>query len=141
MANEQSLASYLVREVRPPNKKNLDSDVEWIARSLGLVEVRDRRKSAMKVFRTLVKIASKGKSLGSKQVSNQVGLSRGTVVSHLNHMMASGVVIRRESRYELRMRSVEKTVDEVEKDVCRVLQNIKEIARDVDYRLGLQYRK
>lgn len=141
MVNGHSLASYLIREVRPPNKKNLDSDLEWIARSLGLVEVRDRRKSAMKIFRILVKTASEGKRLGSNQISNQVRLSRGTAVSHLNHMMASGVAIRQESRYELRMRSVEKTVDEIEKDIYRVLQNVKEIARDVDRRLGLQYRK
>ena len=141
MASERSLATYLLREVRASNKKNLQSDLEWIARSLGLVEMRDRRKSAMRIFRTLVKIASEEKSLGSNQVSNQVRLSRGTVVSHLNRMMASGLVIRQDGKYELRMRSVEKTVDEVEKDICRVLQNVKEIARDVDYRLGLLYRE
>jgi predicted transcriptional regulator len=94
----------------------------------------------MKIFRLLVQTTGEGKNIASERISNEVHLSRGAVVSHLNRMIASGVAIRQDNRYELRMNSIEKMIDEIENDVCRVLQNVKEVARDVDERLGLRYR-
>jgi predicted transcriptional regulator len=135
------LASYTIKDAGLPSKKNLESDIEWIARSLGLIGARDKEKSAMKIFRMLVETAREGGKLRSDGISSFVRLSRGTVVSHLNHMMTCGLAVRRENRYELRVRSMERTIDEIEKDICRVLRNIKEIARDVDERLDLRYRE
>ena len=136
-----SHASYIINDVKLPHRKNLENDLEWIARSLGLIGARDKEKSAMKIFKVLVRSAGDGTNLRSDGISNDVHLSRGTVVSHLNHMMACGLTVRRDNRYELRVRSMERTVDEIEKDICRVLRNIKEIARDADEYLDLRYRE
>ena len=140
---ESALSSYVIREIRPPSRKDLNGDLEWVARSLGFVEARDRGKSAMKIFRVLVERAGRGTGTGlaSEQISNHVDLSRGAVVAHLNRMMASGLAIRRENKYELRVRSVEQTINEIEKDISRVLHNVREIAREVDGRMGLRYRR
>lgn len=138
---ESALSSYVIREIRPPSRKGLNGDLEWIARSLGFVEARDKGKSAMKIFRVLVEQAGRGRGLASEQISNHVDLSRGAVVAHLNRMMASGLAIRQENKYELRVRSVEQTINEIEKDISRVLHNVREIAREVDGRMGLRYRR
>jgi len=63
------------------------------------------------------------------------------MVHHLNRLVNAGLVIHRRNRYELRMKSLTKTVEEVEKDILCVLEDIKEITSEIGNALNFPNRR
>ncbi len=137
---EESLAEYVINGVRLPLKEDFDQDVEWICKSLGFLETRDKEKTAARIFKVLLEAAGQGKGLSSDELAEKIGLTRGTMVHHLNKMIKSGIIIRHEGQYKLRCLSLRKTVEEIERDVDRIVENMVKIAQSIDNSLGLSYR-
>jgi len=55
--------------------------------------------------------------------------------------MKSGLVIHQEGRYKLRGRSLANTVEEIERDIHRIFENIYKVAETIDNTLGLFFRQ
>ena len=51
--------------------------------------------------------------------------------------MESGIVIHEGNRYTLRVENLKSLIDEVEKDIKRACDDLKEVAKEIDGRLGL----
>jgi len=122
---------------RAPEKENLNYELQWFGNSLGLFNLRDKDKSCFRIFIALLKAVKKGEILSSDELSNKLNLSRGTVVFHLNKLMDSGIVITKNKRYMLRVENLKELIDEMERDMQKVCSSLKEIAGDIDERLGL----
>ncbi|RLI37406.1 hypothetical protein DRO55_01430 [Candidatus Bathyarchaeota archaeon] len=137
---EEALAEYRILNVRIPPTVNYEQDVEWICRSLGFLEARDKRKTAAKIFKFLLEAASRQSGYSSNELAEKIGLTRGTVVHHLNKMMKCGLVIYHEGRYKLRGRSLKGTLGEMERDISRVFENLYKVASTIDETLGLSNR-
>ncbi len=135
-----ALAEYLILDVRLPLTPDFDSDVEWICKSFGFLESRDKEKTAAKIFKALLEAAKEGKGLSSDELSEKVGLTRGTMVHHLNKLTQSGLVIRREGQYELRGRSLQRTIREIKRDLDRIFENMEQVAESIDKKLEIAYR-
>lgn len=138
--DEEPLAEYSVRQLRPPITKDLTTDVEWVCCSLGFLRSRDEEKTATRILTSLLGASRDGGSLSSDEMARQIGVTRGAVVHHLNKLRSAGLVIRRENRYELRMRSLQMTLEEIEKDIARVLGDVKRIAREIDEAMSIPSR-
>lgn len=134
------LRRYVVKNLKHPLKEDVNRDIEWLCNCLGFVGTKDKEKTAIKIFKLLVEAAKEGKGLTSDEITESVKPTRGAVVYHLNKFMRSGIVIKVNSRYELRMSSIKKTVEEINLDIQRVFHNISEIAESVDGRMGLNSR-
>jgi predicted transcriptional regulator len=89
------------------------------------------------VFIQLVKAAKKGEGLSSDELASMLGLSRGTVVHHLNRLMESGLVVANKNTYNLRVNNLEVLIDELQRDAERALDDLRTVAKDIDERLGL----
>ncbi|MFQ6075706.1 MAG: ArsR family transcriptional regulator [Candidatus Bathyarchaeia archaeon] len=137
---EEERARYVLIDVRRPLRENLEEDIEWFARCFGFLETRDVAKTAAGIFAALLYAAAEDGGLTSDELSEKIGVTRGAIVHHLNKMMGSGLVIFHGGRYKLRERSLRRTVEEIGRDVSRVLENIVEIASDIDEKLNLPYR-
>jgi len=137
---EEALAEYTVLDVRIVPTANVEQDIEWICKSFGFLESRDKEKTAARIFKALLEAARKGEGFSSDELAERLGLSRGTMVHHLNKLMKSGLVIHHEGRYKLRGWSLQRTVEEVQRDITRVFENIKQVAKSVDENLGLLHR-
>ena len=137
---EKPIAQYTVKDIRLPVTKDRVSDVEWICQCFGFMEFKDEERTATRVFKALLDAGKTGKGLTSQEIARKVKLTRGAVVHHLNRMIRSGLVIRRGSYYELRVRSLEKTVEEVERDITRVFENLKAVAREIDDSMNMPRR-
>lgn len=122
-------------------REELLEDLEWVCRSLGFPCERDKDKTIIKIFESLIERARNSDGISSDEMASVVGLTRGAVVYHLNKMIRCGLILRRENLYELRMNSLQMTVDEIESDIHRILNNIRKIAKGVDEKLGLPYRE
>ena len=126
----------IIRSSRPV-RKSINEELQWFGTSLGLFNLRDKDKSCFRIFIELVKSAKKGESLSSDDIAEKLGLSRGTVVHHLNRLMDSGLVVTDKKTYMLRVSNLEVLVDEIERDTKRALEDLKQVAQQIDERLGL----
>jgi predicted transcriptional regulator len=120
-----------------PIKKSINEKLQWFGVSLGLFSLRDKDKSMFRIFIELLKAAKAKKGLSSDELAAQLGLTRAPVVHHLNKLIDSGVVTVEKNRYYLRVDDLEHLVDEIEKDVKRSCDDLREVAKELDSWLNL----
>lgn len=138
---EETLAEYRIFIVRKLPTVDVEKDLEWICRSFSFMEPRDRKGTAYNIFRVIVETARTNEGLSSDELAEKLALSRGTMVHHLNKMIKSGLVIRHESQYKLRGRSLKSTIEEVHRDVNRIFDDLLSVAGTIDDTLGLLSRR
>lgn len=122
-------------KVRHSLAPDVNEQLQIIGGSLGLFSLRDKDKSCFRVFITLIHSLHRGSGLTSDEIAVLTGLTRGTVVFHLNKLMASGIVELDRGRYVLTFDSMDELVARVEENVQKTLQELRETAKDVDRRL------
>ena len=122
-------------KIRKPVRNEINEELQWVGASLGLFNLRDKDRSCFRIFVELLKSSKKGEGLSSDEIAFKSGLSRGTVIHHINKLIESGLVIVEERKYVLREARLEPLIDEVEKDIIRSLDGLRSIARDIDLKL------
>jgi len=135
------LKEFTIRKLREPTEKQIDKDIEWVCNSLGFVRSRDHDKTAYEILKALIKSAKTGKGLTSEELADKVKPTIGSVIYHLKNLMKAGLVVKLDSTYELRMKSLLTTIDEINKDINSILVDIKKVAGDIDNKLGLEHRR
>ena len=123
--------------IRKPQYKNINEELQWLGASLGLFNLRDKDKSCFRLFIALLKASRTGKGLSSDQLTDQLKLSRGTTIHHLNKLMEAGMVIKNRNVYLLRVTNLHALIEEVEKDTKRITEALKDVASEVDKWMGL----
>ena len=123
--------------VSRPRQHNVNDELKWLGHSLGLFTERDKDSSLYRLFVELIKSRRSNQLLTSDELAHRVGLSRGTVVHHLNKLLESGIVVSERNRYALRVGNLEVLIEELRKDVRRTLDDLKAIARQIDEELEL----
>jgi DNA-binding transcriptional ArsR family regulator len=134
-------ARYAIYDAPAPLKSDRESDLEWICRCFGFLESRDKMKTAARIFAALVEAPREKGGISSDELAEKVGVSRAAVVHHLNKMTGSGLVIRREGLYRLREQNLENTVIEIQRDVARIFENLRRIAREIDESMNMPRRE
>lgn len=124
-------------QTRKPANPTLNDELQWFGNSLGLFGERDRDRSAFRLFLELLKAAKRGHPLSSDDLAEELGLTRGTVVHHLNNLIDAGIVVYDGRRYWLREPRLEVLLDELRKDMERTIDDLKRAAKDIDETLRL----
>ena len=122
-------------KIRKPVRNELNEELQWVGASLGLFNLRDKDRSCFRIFVELLKSSKMGNGLSSDEIAFKSGLSRGTVIHHINKLIESGLVIVEERKYVLREAKLEPLIDEIEKDVIRSLDGLRAIAKDIDKKM------
>ena len=123
--------------IRKPTEHNVNKELQWIGSSLGLFNLRDKDKSCFRVFIELLKSSKAKQTLTSDDLALRLSLSRGTIIHHINRLLESGLVIHEGNSYILRVENLKALIEEVEKDIKRACEDLKEVAKEIDERLGL----
>ena len=123
--------------IRKPSEHNVNQELQWLGSSLGLFNLRDKDKSTFRVFIELLKSAKKHETLTSDELAARLDLSRGTIVHHINKLIEHGLVIHEGNRYILRVDNLKNLIEELEKDLRRACDDLKDVAKEIDERLGL----
>ncbi|MBI2144822.1 helix-turn-helix domain-containing protein [Candidatus Woesearchaeota archaeon] len=126
----------IIRIARP-RLGNVNDELKWLGHSLGLFNERDKESSLYRLFVELIKSNRAGNAITSEELAQRLHLTRGTVVHHLNKLLESGIVVSDRNRYALRVRNLEVLIDELRKDIRRTLDDLREIARQIDEELRL----
>lgn len=122
---------------RQPKESDINEKLQWFGGSLGLFGMRDKDKSCFRIFIVLLKGLKEEKPLSSDEIAEQTGLTRGTVVHHLNRLMSSGIVTAERRGYILKVDKLEHLVDIIKDNVDRAFENLKEVGKELDDKLGL----
>ncbi|MFT4343828.1 MAG: helix-turn-helix domain-containing protein [Candidatus Woesearchaeota archaeon] len=122
---------------RKPSKQNLNDKLQWLASSLGLLNLRDKENTCFRIFIELIKNAKTDIELTSDELAYRLNLTRGTIVHHLNKLIEAGLVVERKNRYYLRVNNLKQLIGEVENDVHRTLMDLRNMASEIDEHLGL----
>jgi DNA-binding transcriptional ArsR family regulator len=138
---QKALRQFTIKRLREPVDKQLDEDIEWICNSLGFLSSRDQDKTAYRILKALIESAKDGIGMTSEELAQCVEPTIGSVHYHLIKLMKAGLVVKLGSVYELRMNSLRKTIEEIERDIRRTLVDIKRIAGDIDGQVGLEHRQ
>ncbi len=126
-----------IYRITKPKEKNINEELQWFFDSLGLLGNRDRNKSCFRMVITLLKDLRQGEGMTSDEIADKVQLSRGTVVHHLHNLMDSGVVVLHRNKYMLRVENLRNLVDELSEDLYKTMQELKEVAEEIDKRMEL----
>ena len=133
----QKSQKITIIKIRKPIRHSINEDLQWFGSSLGLFGLRDKDKSCFRIFIELLKSAKLHKPLSSDDIANNLNLSRGTVIHHINKLIEAGIIIPQKNRYVLRVGNLEVLVDEIKKDIERTCEDLKEIAKEIDKWLDL----
>jgi len=135
--NRRAGFKIVIRKVERPFSARAGDELDWICQSLGFFEPIDREKTASQIFKEIMKATDRGEALSSTAIAERVGMSRGSVINHLNNLMRSGLIIRQGRYYSARSRSVYRTIEEIEEDIERIFLRMKRTAQEIDEELGI----
>ena len=119
-------------KIRKPSQRDVNEELQWLGDSLGLFNERDKDKSCFRIFIELLKSTRAHRPVSSDEIAYKLGLSRGTVMHHINKLIDAGIVIVEQGKYILRVDHLEQLIDELEKDIQRACDDLRTIARDID---------
>ncbi|HIP74507.1 MAG TPA: hypothetical protein EYH23_00275 [Euryarchaeota archaeon] len=121
----------------PPLTRDAKEELQWILESLGVPE-----RFAEEYAELLIRIAKKreDEKISTSSLAEERGEKRTSLSYHINRMVAMGLITR-EGRYIcLRASNFERMIEEIERDVQRMFEDLKKVAREVDELLGLPRR-
>jgi len=124
-------------QIRKPTERNVNQELQWLGTSLGLFNLRDKDKSCFRVFIELLRSAKAHQTLTSDELAVRLALSRGTIIHHINRLIESGLVVHEGNTYTLRVESLRSLIEELDKDLKRALDDLKEVANEIDKTLRL----
>src|SRR3989344_966316 len=78
--------------------------------------------------------------LSSDELADKTNLTRGTIIHHITHLIESGLVSQYENKYMLRVENLETLIEELQRDLGRVFEDLKDMAQELDDQLGLLKR-
>ncbi len=120
-----------------PRIADINQELQWFGTSLGLFNLRDKDRSCFRLFIELLKAAKMRNPMTSDELAERTGLSRGTVVHHLNKLIDAGIVMTIRNKYTLRADTLKGLVQELQKDMQTAFTNLEEIGDKIDSKLGL----
>ncbi len=136
----RSFQRITIVKIRKPKAKVVNEDLQWFCSSLGLFSLRDKNSSCFRIFIELLKAARHERPISSDEIAARLGLTRGTVVHHLNKLISSGLISTEANSYVLRVSSLEELVELVKKDTLDVFEQLRGVAQELDDELGLEKR-
>jgi predicted transcriptional regulator len=123
--------------VRRPSHLSVNDELQWFGSSLGLFGERDKDKSCYRIFLELIKAIKATGGLSSDELSERLSLTRATVIHHLNALMERGIVRHEGNKYVMRGERLSLLVDDLQRDMQRAMEEMKQAAEELDKMLRL----
>ncbi|MBW2970168.1 winged helix-turn-helix transcriptional regulator [Candidatus Woesearchaeota archaeon] len=123
--------------IRKPQRVSVNEELQWFGHALGLFGERDRDKSCFRIFIELIKAIKAAGGLTSDELAIKLGLSRATVIHHLNTLMERGIVQHEGNKYVIRAEKLTLLIDDLHRDMERTMIEMKKAAQELDRLLQL----
>lgn len=123
--------------IRKPQRVSVNEELQWFGHALGLFGERDRDKSCFRIFIELIKAIKAAGGLSSDELAERLGLTRATVIHHINALMERGIVQHEGNKYIIRGEKLTLLIDDLHRDMERTMIEMKKAAQDLDRLLQL----
>lgn len=133
------IARVTIVNERVMPKNSLNDLLLLFGTSLGLFSLRDKDKSCYRIFIVLIKALKAKVELTSDELATQTGLSRGTVVHHLNRLMAAGIITNFRNKYFINYDNLEDLVVDLKRSVDKMFDSLSSIASQIDDSLNIKH--
>ncbi len=131
MAQRRYYRQIVIRYIAVPSAdEDIDADIDYVYQCLGLGDERDD--VGRVVFRALVKSSQRGEGISSRDIMELSETSQAAVIYHLNNFQRSGLVVKDGRNYFLRGQSLSETLEEMEGDIRRRFEHLKQVARKIE---------
>ena len=115
-----------------PKNENFDEKIAWICSSLGFFEKIDKNKTAAIIFKEIYLAGMLGQVVTSTTIAQKIGMSRGSVINHLNNLLNAGLIEKGGKYYFARHKTMQGIIDELEDDLLHTFLRIKRVAKEID---------
>lgn len=120
-----------------PKSKNLNDKLMWFGGSIGLFSLRDKDRVSFRIFIELLKLAKNNIPISSDELAAKLGLTRGTIVHHINKLIEAHIIVVSNNRYFLRVNSLKQLIEEMKKDLEKQFIELQQVAKEIDDIIGL----
>jgi len=127
----------IVKETPKP-QNNINDLLLQFGETLGLFSSRDKDKSCYRILIILIKALKLKQELTSDEIASQSGLSRGTVVYHLNNLMSAGIVTSYRTTYQIGANDLEELVAKMRIGIDRMIDDLAQTAKKIDVALRIK---
>lgn len=121
-----------IRRIKKPETMDLEGSLEWLCDCLGLSKGRDVDRTSARLFAYFLKRVEKEPVVSPESIAKEMGMSRSTIVHHLQRYERAGIIIKTKGGYELRERNLEEVIREIERDVEKEFERLIEVAKKID---------
>jgi DNA-binding transcriptional ArsR family regulator len=127
----------IVKDAAKP-QHNINDLLLKFGETLGLFSSRDKDKSCYRILIILIKALKLKQELTSDEIAAQSGLSRGTVIYHLNRLMDGVIVTSHRSTYRIGANDLEELVGMMRRGILRMVDDLEQTAKKIDVALGIK---
>lgn len=128
-----SFRRITIISVRKQDNQDINDELQWLSRSLGLFSERDKEKSCYRIFLVLLK---ENKPMSSDELADFTNLTRATVIHHVHKLMESGLVISYHEKYLLKD-NIDRLIDDIETDLLTTMREMKKTSKQIKEKLNL----
>jgi predicted transcriptional regulator len=130
----------LLRNLEKPQIKSLEEDLLWFCDSFGFSSGRDTENTANRIIFSLLEKLSNDEISSSEILAEDLDMKISRINHHLRNLNDSGLLYRKKRLIYLRGGSLKAAVKEMRKDSERILDELENIAEEIDSMMGLKNR-
>jgi len=134
------MRQIVVRQIERPIIRDEGEDLQWFCNSLGIGEGRDLERIAPRVLFTLLEHQPHEKGLPVDTIAQDLAVSSSRINHHIRNLVDAGAVYRHKRLIYLRGNSLRSMVQEIRKDVLRMLDDLEIAAAEIDQAFGIGKR-
>ncbi len=131
----------VIKDEELPFERDVDKYIKFLCKVLGLTTGRDTQETSCKVLKKIIVYSSNKGVTCTKEICEDIGMSRGAVVNQINKMIKAGILRKEGNYYVLRRKNLLRTILEIRRDTLRMFERIEEIAKELDEEMGLPKEK
>ena len=130
----------ILRNIEKPHIKNLEENLLWFCDSFGFSSGRDTENTATRIIFSLLDKLSNDEATSSETLAGDLEIKISRVNHHLRNLNDSGLLYRKKRLIYLRGGSLKATVKEMRKDSERILDELENVAEEIDFMIGIKNR-
>lgn len=138
--NTQMVQQIILRNLEKPHIKSLEEDLLWFCDSFGFSSGRDTENTANRIIFSLLEKLSNEEISSSEVLAEDLDMKISRINHHLRNLNDSGLLYRKKRLIYLRGGSLKAAVKEMRKDSERILDELENIAEEIDSMMGLKNR-
>lgn len=130
----------IIKQIERPYNPGTNAEICWFCDSFGIDNGRDIDHIATKVIISLLEKLPEEKGMPVEQIAADLDISSPRVNHHIRNLIDTGLLYRNKQKIYLRGSSLRTMVQEIRKDVLRVLDDLEDAAADLDDSFGIRSR-